>query len=62
MRWQRPVPCWSRRLLVDPFEPPLPPKIKTRQALRFAKALARGTPRRMKIATTILEDRVKELV
>lgn len=48
--------------VVDPFEPPMPPKIEAKQALHFAEALARGTPRRMKIATTILEDRVKELV
>jgi pyruvate dehydrogenase (quinone)/pyruvate oxidase len=48
--------------VVDPFEPPLPGKIKTEQALRFAESLARGEPRRMRIATTILEDRIKELV
>jgi pyruvate dehydrogenase (quinone)/pyruvate oxidase len=48
--------------VVDPFEPPMPPKIEAKQALHFAEALARGTPKRMKIATTILEDRVKELV
>jgi pyruvate dehydrogenase (quinone) len=48
--------------VVDPYEPPMPPKIETKQALHFAEALARGTPKRMKIATTILEDRVKELV
>lgn len=47
---------------VDQYEPPMPPKIEAKQALRFAEALARGTPKRMKIATTILEDRVKELV
>jgi len=48
--------------VVDPFEPPMPPKIEPKQAVKFAKALARGEPRRMKIATTILEDRVRELV
>lgn len=48
--------------VVDPFEPPMPPKIEPKQAMKFAKALARGEPRRMKIATTILEDRVRELV
>ncbi|PWU12215.1 MAG: pyruvate oxidase [Verrucomicrobia bacterium] len=48
--------------IVDPYEPPLPAKIKPKHALRFAKSLARGQPRRMRIATTILEDRVKELV
>jgi len=48
--------------VVDPFEPPLPAKIKPKQALHFAEALARGEPDRMKIATTIMEDRVRELV
>lgn len=48
--------------VVDPFEPPMPGKIKPEQALRFAESLARGEPRRMRIATTVLEDRVKELV
>jgi len=47
---------------VDPFEPPMPPKIKAKQAIHFAKALARGEPMRMKIATTVLEDKVRELV
>src|ERR1043166_1871001 len=48
--------------VVDPFEPPMPAKIKSEQALRFAESLARGEPRRMRIATTILEDKIKELV
>jgi pyruvate dehydrogenase (quinone) len=48
--------------VVDPYEPPMPPKIEAKQAARFAKSLARGTPKRMKIATTVLEDKVRELV
>jgi pyruvate dehydrogenase (quinone) len=48
--------------VVDPYEPPLPGKIKTEQAMRFAESLARGEPMRMHIATTILQDQVKELV
>lgn len=48
--------------VVDPYEPPLPPKIEVKQALHFAESLARGEPKRMKIVTTILEDRVKEMV
>ena len=48
--------------VVDPYEPPLPPKIEMKQALHFAESLARGEPKRMKIVTTILEDRVKEMV
>jgi len=48
--------------VVDPFEPPMPAKIKPKQALKLAEALARGEPDRMKIVTTIMEDRVRELV
>lgn len=48
--------------VVDPFEPPMPAEIEAKQALRFAKSLARGEPKRMQIVTTILEDRVKEMV
>ncbi len=48
--------------VVDPYEPPLPPKIEAKQALRFAESMIRGEPKRMKIATTIAEDKVRELV
>jgi pyruvate dehydrogenase (quinone) len=48
--------------LVDPNEPPMPPRIKPEQALHFAEALARGTPRRGKIALTIISDTVREIV
>lgn len=48
--------------VVDPHEPPMPGKINAKQALHFAKSLARGTPERMKIATTVAEDKVRELV
>lgn len=48
--------------IVDANEPPLPAKIEPKQALHFAESLARGEPKRMKIVTTILEDRVKEMV
>jgi len=48
--------------LIDPFEPPLPPKITLEQAAHFAKALARGTPNRKKIALTVISDKVRELV
>lgn len=47
---------------VDPFEPPLPAKIKPKQALHFAEALAKGEPDRAKIISTILKDKVKEMV
>lgn len=48
--------------VVDPHEPPMPGKIKAKQALHFAESLARGTPERMKIITTVAEDKVRELV
>jgi pyruvate dehydrogenase (quinone)/pyruvate oxidase len=47
---------------VDPFEPPMPAKVKAEQALHFAESLARGEPNRKKIALTTLSDRVKELI
>lgn len=48
--------------VVDPFEPPLPGKIKAEQALRFAESLARGEPNRSKIALTVASDKIRELV
>jgi pyruvate dehydrogenase (quinone) len=48
--------------VVDPFEPPRPPKVTAEQALHFAESLARGEPNRGKIVRTTLEDRVKELI
>ncbi len=48
--------------LVDSLEPPLPAKITMEQARHFAESLARGEPNRLKIAWTVLENKVKELV
>jgi pyruvate dehydrogenase (quinone) len=48
--------------LVDPFLPPLPPKITPDQALHFAEAIARGTPARGKIMKAILGEKTRELV
>jgi pyruvate dehydrogenase (quinone)/pyruvate oxidase len=48
--------------IVDPFEPPLPGKVTADQALKFAESLARGEPNRSKIALTVLQDKVRELV
>jgi len=47
---------------VDPFEPPMPPKVSLDQATKFAESLAKGTPHRNKIALTVLADKVRELV
>jgi len=47
---------------VDPFEPPLPANISVEQAAKFAESLMRGEPNRGKIALTVLEDKIRELV
>jgi pyruvate dehydrogenase (quinone)/pyruvate oxidase len=48
--------------VVDPHEPPMPAKIKPNQAAKFAESLAKGQPNRLKIAGTVFEDRVRELI
>lgn len=48
--------------VVDQFTPPLPAKINTEQALKFAQSLARGEPNRVKIAITSLSDKIRELI
>jgi pyruvate dehydrogenase (quinone)/pyruvate oxidase len=48
--------------VVDPFEPPMPAEVTTDQALKFAQSLVKGQPRRMKIATTVAEDVVREMI
>ncbi len=46
--------------VVDPFEAPLPPKVKPEQALHMAEALAKGEPNRKRIALTLYRDVVEE--
>jgi pyruvate dehydrogenase (quinone) len=48
--------------VVDPFEPPMPPKVTLDQATKFAESLAKGQPHRGKIALTVLSDKVRELI
>jgi pyruvate dehydrogenase (quinone) len=48
--------------VVDPHEPPMPPKITLKQAGHLAESLVRGTPERAKIALTIASDVVRELI
>jgi pyruvate dehydrogenase (quinone) len=48
--------------VVDPYEPPMPPSVTMEQAAKFAESLAKGEPNRKKIALTVLEDKVKEMV
>ena len=57
----RPGPCLIEAV-VDPFEPPMPPKVELKQAVHMAEALARGTPQAMKTALTLASDTVRELV
>ncbi len=48
--------------VVDPNEPPMPPKVTFEDAKNFAEALARGTPDGGKIALTVAADKVRELI
>jgi pyruvate dehydrogenase (quinone)/pyruvate oxidase len=48
--------------IVDPHEPPMPPKADLEQVTKLARSLARGTPNAAKIALTIASDTVREIV
>jgi pyruvate dehydrogenase (quinone)/pyruvate oxidase len=48
--------------VVDPHEPPMPPKATLKQMAHLAESLARGSPARGKIALTIASDVVREIV
>jgi len=48
--------------VVDPNEPPMPPKVTARQAAHFVESVVRGTPDRRKILATVMEDKVRELL
>ncbi len=48
--------------VVDPHEPPMPPKVTAHDAAMFAKALARGTPHAGKIALTTVSNSIRELI
>lgn len=47
---------------VDPYEPPMPAKVSAEQAAMLARSLLRGQPHRLKIATTIAVDKLKEVI
>jgi pyruvate dehydrogenase (quinone)/pyruvate oxidase len=49
-------------VVVDPNEPPMPPKATLKQVSNLARSLAEGTPSRGKIALTIASDLVREIV
>ena len=48
--------------VVDPNEPPLPPKISAADMKNFASALAKGTEGRGDIVKTVFKDKVRELI
>jgi pyruvate dehydrogenase (quinone)/pyruvate oxidase len=48
--------------VVDANEPPMPPAATAKQAVHFAEALARGTPHRGAILSTVLGNAVREMV
>lgn len=48
--------------MVDPFEPPMPPRVSVDDAAHFAEALMRGTPNRRRIALTLAADAVREVI
>jgi cysteine synthase len=48
--------------VVDPHEPPMPPRTTVEQAAKFAKALASGTPNRGRIAAAALAGKARELI
>jgi pyruvate dehydrogenase (quinone) len=47
--------------IVDPFEPPMPARVRLEQALHMAESLARGEPNRGRIALTLFRNKVHEL-
>jgi pyruvate dehydrogenase (quinone) len=48
--------------VVDPLEPPTPPKISPEQAQKFLKALKEGEPNQDRIQMTSLAEKVREMV
>jgi pyruvate dehydrogenase (quinone) len=48
--------------IVDPYEPPMPPKTTLKQAAHFAEGLLRGEPERGLIIKTVVADKIRELI
>jgi pyruvate dehydrogenase (quinone) len=48
-------------VVVNPDEPPMPPKVKYEQAKGFAEAFLKGQPRRSTIASTVFRDKFDAL-
>jgi pyruvate dehydrogenase (quinone) len=47
---------------VDANEPPMPGKIKTNQAVQFAKALLKGEEDRVPIVKGLMKDMLTDLI
>jgi pyruvate dehydrogenase (quinone)/pyruvate oxidase len=47
---------------IDPFEPPMPAKIKPRYAANLMKSFAKGQPGRAQIAKAMVSDKAREMV
>jgi pyruvate dehydrogenase (quinone) len=61
MAFAQPGPALIQAV-VDSNEPPLPGKITTKQAIRFAEALMKGEKDRAAIVKDVLKDKVREIV
>ncbi len=48
-------------ILVNPDEPPMPPKVSYEQAKGFATAFLKGQPHKATIASTLFRDKIAEL-
>jgi pyruvate dehydrogenase (quinone)/pyruvate oxidase len=48
--------------IVDPYEPPMPPKVTAKQVRRFAESLIKGQPNKLGILETVGKDKIRELV
>jgi pyruvate dehydrogenase (quinone) len=47
---------------VDPFEPPMPPKVKMEFVRNLAESFARGQPYARRIGLTLYRDKVHEVL
>jgi pyruvate dehydrogenase (quinone)/pyruvate oxidase len=48
--------------VVDPNEPPMPPKVTAKQAKNFAEALLKGQPQGTRIALTAFRDKIDQMI
>jgi pyruvate dehydrogenase (quinone) len=48
--------------VVDPNEPPMPGRISTDQAVKYAEALVKGQKDAWAIINTVMEDRIREVL